>query len=239
MNRDRFTSAHPLAAVLLALLVGAAGPARGTDAAASAPRDERARIASERAEVEARFSERERECRTRFIVTSCVDDAKAERRQALDKLRVRQLAVDEERRRERTAQRQAELAEKAAEDARRDRERAAHMAARAASDPASQGAGGNPFEFRTVTRGAAASSSASGAAAHPFDAGLGVMPHVSESAAVRQEREASSRAAFEARQREAAEHREAALQRAARRTAAKPPAAPLPVPAAASAALRR
>ena len=238
MNRDRATCAYPLAAVLLALLAGAAGPARGAEAAASAPRDERTRIASERAAVEARFSERERECRTRFIVTSCVDDAKAERRQALDKLRVHQLGVDEERRRERTAQRQAELAEKAAEDARRDRERAAHVAARAASDAASQGAGGNSFELRSVTRPTAAASGAPRAAAHSSDA-LGVKPHVPESATVRQEREASSRAAYEARQREAAEHREEALQRAARRTAAKPPAAPLPVPAAASAAPRR
>ena len=65
----------------------------------------------------------------RFIVTSCLDEAKAERRQALDKLRERQIVLDEARRQERSETRKAELQEKAAEDARRESARAAHAAA--------------------------------------------------------------------------------------------------------------
>ncbi|HEY5324743.1 MAG TPA: hypothetical protein VIK58_18095, partial [Caldimonas sp.] len=108
--------------------------ASAVSASASAPRpDSDARIAAERAAVNARYVEQERECRTRFIVASCIDAAKRERRQELDMLRARQIVVDEARRRERAEARRSELAVKAAEDAKRDAERAA----RAASAPAS------------------------------------------------------------------------------------------------------
>ena len=40
---------------------------------------ERERIAAERAAANARFSERERLCEERFVVTSCVDAARRER----------------------------------------------------------------------------------------------------------------------------------------------------------------
>ncbi|HEY3636284.1 MAG TPA: hypothetical protein VGK95_14635, partial [Caldimonas sp.] len=55
-------------------------------AASAAEQAERAAISRERAEVEARYAARERECKTRFIVTSCVDEAKRDRRQGLDAL---------------------------------------------------------------------------------------------------------------------------------------------------------
>ncbi len=103
--------------------------------AASADDAERASIAAERASIEARYAERERECVQRFVVTSCVDEAKRERRLGLDALKARQLALDEARRRARTAERSAELAAKAAEDAKR--EQAVH--APAASAPRSDG----------------------------------------------------------------------------------------------------
>ena len=116
----------PIAALLFAGALAAALPAR----AAGADDAERHRIAEERAAIEARYVARERECRDRFVVTSCVDDAKAERRHALDALRARQLKLDEEQRRARTAERSAELAAKAADDARREH----HLDARAGTD---------------------------------------------------------------------------------------------------------
>ena len=115
----------------LAALVASAALA-GAAAAASADDTERQHIATERAAAEARYAARERECRERFVVTSCVDDAKRERRQEVDALKARQLRVDEAKRRARTDERRAELAAKAAEDAQREQERAA----RAASAPA-------------------------------------------------------------------------------------------------------
>ncbi|HEV8112650.1 MAG TPA: hypothetical protein VGR31_07725, partial [Planctomycetota bacterium] len=88
----------PIRAGMLAALALSAAvlvPAHAADGG------ERARIASERAEVEKRYAERERECRERFVVTSCIDDAKRERRMSLDALRARELKLDEETRRAR------------------------------------------------------------------------------------------------------------------------------------------
>ncbi|MDQ6638830.1 MAG: hypothetical protein M3Z15_04095, partial [Pseudomonadota bacterium] len=94
----------------LTFAVAFPGGAAGSDDA------ERNRIAEEKAAIESRYAARERECRERFVVTSCVDDAKRERRHGLDALRDRQLQLDEARRRERTAERRSELAAKAADD---------------------------------------------------------------------------------------------------------------------------
>ncbi|HTJ07714.1 MAG TPA: hypothetical protein VL624_20390 [Caldimonas sp.] len=183
---------------------------------------ERARIASERAEVEKRYADRERECRERFVVTSCVDDAKRDRRKSLDALRARELKLDEETRRARTEARRAELAAKAAEDARRDQ-------ARAASAPARSG---KPFETHPPASGAARSEHE--ARDRPLTAAdrLGIHPTVRGSEAERREREAASRASYEARQREAAEHRREVEDRNVKRLQDHPASPSLPTPAA-------
>jgi len=219
--------------------------ASAVSASASAPRpDSDARIAAERAAVNARYVEQERECRTRFIVASCIDAAKRERRQELDMLRARQIVVDEARRRERAEARRSELAVKAAEDAKRDAERAA----RAASAPAS---GASQPGHRLVPVGRArtpvspasspaspAASPASGSAARSRAVGqeLGLGNHAPKSASERASEEERSRAAFEEKQRRAAEHRDEAATQSIRRMSAKTPASPLPAPSAASAA---
>ena len=211
-------------ALLAACALIAALPAR----AAGDDDAERSRIASERAAVEATFAARERECRERFVVTSCVDDARRERRRGLDALRARQLQLDEARRRERTAERRAELAAKAAEDARRDQERAA----RAASAPAPREAP-RPLEPRHDESAKPARRAGSGhdQPSRPGQ-GLGLAPEQRGSAEERRAREARSRAAFDARQQQAAEHRQSVLERAAKRLKEHPPAAPLPEPSA-------
>jgi colicin import membrane protein len=217
-------------ALLAACALLAALPARAADSDDA----ERSRIASERAAIEATFAARERECRERFVVTSCVDEARRERRRGLDALRARQLQLDEARRRERAAERRAELAAKAAEDARRDQERAA----RAASAPARRDAP-QPLEPRhdESAKPARRAGSAHDQPGRPGQ-GLGLAPEHRESADERRAREASSRAGFEARQRQAAEHRQSVLERAAKRLKEHPPAAPLPEPPAPSAASR-
>ena len=202
--------------------------------------EERTRIAREREEVQARYAKRERECRERFIVTSCLDDAKAERREALDRLRARQLAFDEARRHARVDERRAELADKAAEDARRETAHAAHAASSAASSPTAKTRGGSA---------SAAAEGASGAAHAPRGRGRAAsttgkaVSHPPESAVTRSQREATNRAAFEARQAEAAAHRDNTLSKTTLRMSQKAPALSLPVPAApasaASAAARR
>ena len=217
-------SMRPAAALLLAGALAVAAQAR----AAAADDVERHRIAEERAAIEARYAARTRECSDRFIVTSCIDDAKVERRHGLDALRARQLALDEEKRRARTAERSAELAAKAADDARREQERAA----RAASAPAPREP--RPLEPRRekAASGAAASRSAivhdrPGA---PVE-GLGKKPAPKETAEQRREKEERHRESFATRQQQAKEHRQEVEDKAAEAALKRASAAPLPVPA--------
>ena len=228
-NFSSSLAAGSIRSLCLALAFAGAIPAGAT----AADDEERGRIAAERAEIESRYSARERECRDRFVVTSCVDDARRERRRGLDALRARQIQLDEARRRERAAERSAELAAKAAEDAQRDREREARAAAQARREPP------RPLEPR---RNAPAAGDAASQAARR---GSGVDrpaaksgPHAAkaapaESAAARREREERSRTSYEARQRHAAEHRTEVNDKAAQREKEHPPAAHLPVPASA------
>ena len=75
-------------------------------AAESGPADgERARIEAERRSVEARYAQAQASCQGRFLLTPCLDDARSERRVALDRLQRRQLEIDDLARRERVAQR--------------------------------------------------------------------------------------------------------------------------------------
>jgi colicin import membrane protein len=228
MNAWKSLSRPVVHAGLLLALASLATTTRAT----AADDAERASIAAERAAIDARYAARERECLQRFVVTSCVDDAKRERRIGLDALKARQLALDEARRRARTAERSAEIAAKAADDAKR--ERTARPAA--ASAPASRldvphavapndaaSAGKRPTGSRGHGRpaGAAAAKASQG-----------------ESAEARQANEARNRAAFESRQREAAAHRDEVLDNTTRRMTEKPPAHSLPVPSPTSAASR-
>lgn len=106
------------AVVLFLALAAGALPVSAIDPAAE--RAERQRIESERAQAEAAFARRERECRERFVVTSCLDDARRDRRQALEGLRQQQAILDEGQRKQRAAQRMDDIRSKVSEqDARR------------------------------------------------------------------------------------------------------------------------
>lgn len=215
--------------------------AKAASPASAASANELQRIANERAAAETRYASRERECRTRFIVTSCVDDAKRERREALDQLRARQLGADEVRRRERAMERRSELAEKAAEDARIESERASRGAVVGASGAASQATRlriTSPRHEAAPGRTAGAASGTVSRSRAP-DKAFGLTPGPHESAPVRREREDQNRAAFETRQRQAAEHREESATATLRRMASKSPAAALPAPSGASATKSR
>ena len=74
--------------------------------------DDRARIARERAAIEATWVARERECVARFVVTSCVEDAQRARRAGLAELRRQEIVLDEAQRRERAAARLESLEKK-------------------------------------------------------------------------------------------------------------------------------
>lgn len=73
---------------------------------------QRERLARERAEAEAGYEARESACRERFIVTACIDRARAERRERLDALRRQEEVLDGQERRQRAAARLASIREK-------------------------------------------------------------------------------------------------------------------------------
>lgn len=190
-----------LVAVSLSLLA-LAGPAQADEAA------ERARIGRERAEAQSRFEQRQRECAQRFAVTPCVEEARAEHRQAMIQLRRQEAVLDEAQRKQRAAARLAAIEEKRRAEAER-----------AASAPA-------PARAATPIQVKPPRAPASAAAARPASA-----PAPASSAATAQ-REQRKRAQFEARQRDAQAHREEAERRRSERAAAGKASAPLPDPAA-------
>ncbi len=186
--------------------------------------DERSEIATTRVAAEARYAERVKACRTRFLVTSCVDDAKRDRREALDALRTRQLALDEQRRRERAEGRRKEIADKLEDDARRDRQRP-----RSAAPPS---AASSPPAARKAAEGASASASTGRPTLRrvPTPPAQHHPRSHAKPAAARAEREAASRKAYADKLHDVESHREQALDATLRRLSAKPPASSLPVP---------
>ena len=169
---------------------------------------ERQRIAAERAVVEQRFNAALAVCQTRFMVTDCLDRARAERRQALDQLQRQTLLLDDEKRRARAAQRLQAIQRRDAEASQRSTATATtKSAAASASAPI---AGQRPA--RELPRAAAPSSASASAAA--------------------QQRQMQ----FQRRQEAARLHELAVQQRNARQDAKRPPAAGLPVPGASAAA---
>jgi colicin import membrane protein len=189
--------------------------------------DMRARIARERADAEARFSERERECRTRFIVTACVDDAKRERREVIARLRREQNALDEQQRKEKAAERADLIRRKAENEA--AREKPAAEADR--REPARQ----KPARSASAPEAADRSMDAASAPRRSRPKGP-LLPSIAPKSAARSAEEmARSRATFDAAQRAAAAHRAEVEARSAARAAKRKPAAPLPLPPGASA----
>jgi hypothetical protein len=170
--------------------------AAGTD-------DERQRLRDERAQVDATFAARDHECRQHFIVTACVDQARRDRRQAMESLRRRQLLLDDADRKQRAAERNEEIRSKV-----EARDRPAGMAQRTRdASPVAE----TPREAAHVApRGPAA---AHGNALHS------------------REDEARHIEEFEQRRKDAEEHRVTVQRRnAARAASGKLPAKPLPVP---------
>lgn len=196
----------------LFLGVAMAGAAR-----ADAPGDarERAEIAAAKRAAEAQFQAAEAACRERFVVTPCIEDARAERRRQLALLRDRELKLDDHERRHRAAQRGEAVARKQAAAA-----SAAASAASAASAPraSSSAAARAPSSSPPRLSGEAASAPRS-----PLDGSA-------EAAAARAARSAQRQQEAQAR-RERIEAREAERRgKAAPGSADEKKSAPLPKP---------
>lgn len=189
---------------------GAAAAAAPASAAMPSAADERRRLDAEQGAAEARYREREAQCRRQFIVTACVNEAKAERREVLERLRSQRLLLDEAARKQRAADRLAEIERRQQERADGEREAAARAAQRA-SDVSGRGA-----------REAAAPASAAGRSLSVPQPPSAQERRAEEARAAERARERAARAS------EAEAHREKVLERNRR----EPPAAPLPTPSA-------
>lgn len=163
----------------------------------------RERLSTERREVEREFATQERECAQRFLVTACVDAAKAQRRDALKRLSTREAALDDAERTRRATARQQRIDAKQARQARDREERA--------SAPLI------PFEPASAAVRPPPRAVAPPAPVQPIDP------------TQRRADEQRSRTEYENRQRQVKARQEAAAQRQAQRAGSrKPPAAPLP-----------
>ena len=202
--------------------------------AAESGNDERAGMTRDRESVEATFLARDAECRRRFVVSGCLEDARRERREALDALRARQVAADEVRRRARAEARRADLAARSADDAARERDRASKAASSASGgSSASAPRAGRPLEARRegrpeVSRIPSKARDRPGASSAPAAA----KRSAPETAAQRRATEPGKAAAFEARKEEAARHRDEVLDATTRRMLQRSPAPSLPTPSA-------
>jgi hypothetical protein len=87
-----------------ALLIAALAQAQAPTADKPSSQAERERIAKQRQVAEVQYAQREAECKRRFVVTSCIDQARADRRQSLDNLHQQEIALDEVERQQRSAE---------------------------------------------------------------------------------------------------------------------------------------
>ncbi|MCG2593705.1 DUF1682 domain-containing protein [Ramlibacter sp. XY19] len=192
---------------------------------------ERDRIKREKAIIEERFRVEEHACRQKFAVNDCVNSAKRSRSADLGELRKQELAINDAERKRRAEQRRRELEER--QSAERQQE-AAERRARALKEAEERQ---QRFDEKAAKRAAEQGEKAAHPAPAPKAAKSGTVepqgkPRASRAFNAPQPgagKAAENRARFEANQKEAAAHKAAVAERAAKRT--KPPASALPVPA--------
>ncbi len=103
------------ALIWVAMVLALMGTGAAAQQAPSGPQAEalqRERIARERDAAERLHTQRVDACQSRFAVTSCLDEARVERRQVVDSLRRQEEVLDGNERRRRAAQRLAEIQQK-------------------------------------------------------------------------------------------------------------------------------
>ena len=213
--------------LLIALTVLAAAQPAG------AASGEKARINAARAQADATLAEQEAECRKRFVVTSCLIEARQQHRAVVEPLREELIRLDERQRRQRALDRAERL---------RARSEAAAGGATAADAAGSQSAESAPRslirpKLRSVepVRQETSPAAPEPSAAPAPEPVVAAPPRPPTGAPVKPMDPAQFKASEE-RIREAEARREAVLRRNAERDAKKPPAAPLPIPATAPAA---
>jgi colicin import membrane protein len=149
MSHRPVSLTSPLA---LAVLLGAS--LLGDFALAAQP--ERAQLRAERNRLSEAFAEQERSCSQQFLVTACLDDARARRRDALTPLRERELRLDEAERQTKAEQRRQAIAAKQAMAASQPTARPAPPVRVRSALPAASAAVREPRQVEPEDRAAAA-----------------------------------------------------------------------------------
>lgn len=198
----------------VACLVACCAAATAADALDLRADRERQRASNERRRIEAEYGARVRQCETQFVVTSCIEEAKAQRREALDRLTQQQAVIEDALRKQRAAERLERLQEKQQQAAERRN---------APTVPP-----------RVVHRASRAASAASAAASAPASSSSPAI-RLPESHLPSPAEQRRNEAAYQQRQKAAAEHKALVERRNAERAAAHKPAASLPLPAASAA----
>ena len=165
---------------------------------------ERERIRKERADVETQFTQSERACYEKIVVSSCLDAARATRREAMARLRTQEIELNEAQRKHKAAQKEQSLNEKSLA-----KEGSAKAAGPSASAPPAEKPAPKPATPRPPRE-----------------------PKPVPSASQRAAQEAAAKAAYEAKQREAEAHRLEVARRNEEHARKTKPATPLPIPAA-------
>ncbi len=204
---------------LAAVFFGVLAPAATHAMDAASERAERDRIKTERDQTEAAYVKRERECREKFVVTSCIEQARRDRRQTMERLRQQQEVLDEAQRKQRAAQRVDDIRTKVSTEEAKQRE-SANKARPRRAEPASAAP--------------AASAAASGPTAIVISEPPSAVAKPASANASVAEMHARKEAAYEKRVEEARDHRAQVERRNAEKAASgKAPAKGLPTPASA------
>ncbi len=120
----------------------------------------RAELRAERQQLSEAFAKEERACSEQFLVTACLDDARARRREALAPVRERELKLDEAERRVKAEQRRQAVAAKQALAASQPAARLAPPVRVRSAPVASSAPGREPPAAETADRAAAAAARA-------------------------------------------------------------------------------
>jgi colicin import membrane protein len=169
---------------------------------------ERTRIREERAQAQRLYEERAKVCNERFAVTGCLEEARAQRRDTMDRLRHEELVLDNAKRKQRAAERASRIREKQIEQ----ESKPGPLVVRERKEPTPR-----PAPKTAASAGSERASQPS------------LTPRINEEQAQR------NKAAFDTKQKQAAEHRADVERRNAERLQKGKPAAPLPTPKGASA----
>ena len=207
--------------VLLFSLFAAAASGQGTnDAASAAVEREREQINAERAALEAKFDMEEAACYKKFAVNNCLNAIKLRRREAMTGLKQREVALNDQQRRERAADQLRKTEEKSSPEVLRQ---AAERRAKALEDTAAR-------EDRSRKKADERVDLQQGEAANAADA-AGKLKGSRERAQARAEKQAEIAGEvqkYNDKQQEVLERKASREKRQREQT--KPPAASLPTP---------